>query len=93
MVIESYAAMSNAVNPSNLPPVILLCQHCSCRKAGSAEVLQAFRELAPQGVSVVACGCLGHCGSGPNAIVMPDKIPYNHLQPMTAADIVKRHWN
>lgn len=93
MVTEFHTAMSNAVDFSNLPPAVLLCQNCSCRKMGSTKVLQVFRELAPQGVSVTACGCLGQCGSGPNAIVMPERIPYNHLQPMAVADIVKRHWS
>jgi (2Fe-2S) ferredoxin len=82
--------MSKTVNPSNF--CILLCQHCSCRKAGSSKVLQAFKELAPQEVSIVACGCLGHCGSGPNALVLPEEIWYDHVQPITVADIIQRHY-
>lgn len=82
--------MSKTINPP-IPACILLCQHRSCRKAGSSKVLQAFKELAPQEVSVVACGCLGHCGSGPNALVLPEEIWYSHLQPMAVADIIQRY--
>lgn len=83
--------MSETVNLS-IPACILLCQHRSCRKAGASKVLQAFRELAPQEVSVIACGCLGHCGSGPNAVIMPEEVPYDHLQPKAAAEIVRQYW-
>ena len=69
---------------------VLVCQNRTCRKAGAAMVLQVFRQLAPQEISVIACGCLGHCGSGPMALILPKEIWDNHVQPRVVNDIVQR---
>jgi (2Fe-2S) ferredoxin len=67
---------------------VLVCQNRSCRKAGSAKILATFIDLVPQDVAVVACGCLGHCGSGPMVLILPAKTWYDHLHPQTVAAIV-----
>lgn len=67
---------------------ILVCQNRSCRKAGSARILAAFGTLAPPDLTVVACGCLGHCGSGPMVLVLPDQTLYNHLYLQDVEEII-----
>jgi (2Fe-2S) ferredoxin len=74
-----------------MEPQVLVCQNRSCRKAGAAKVLQAFRQKASQEISVVACGCLGHCGSGPIALILPEEVWYDHVQPANVADIIQQH--
>jgi len=69
---------------------VLVCQNRSCRRAGSARVLAAFEALAPQEVAVVACGCLGHCGSGPMVLILPAEAWYDHLRPQDVAGIIQR---
>jgi len=70
---------------------ILVCQNRTCRKAGAAKVLQVFQELAPEDIAVVGCGCLGHCGSGPMALVLPEESWYDHVQPGAVGEIIQRH--
>lgn len=69
---------------------VLVCQNRSCRRAGAARVLAAFKALAPQEVAVVACGCLGHCGSGPMVLILPAEAWYDHLHPQDVAAIIQR---
>ena len=68
---------------------VLVCQNRSCRKAGAKEVLAALETLAAEQVAVVACGCLGHCGSGPMALLLPEETWYDHLHPEDVEDIVQ----
>jgi len=70
---------------------ILVCQNRTCRKAGAVKVLQIFKELAPEDIAVVGSGCLGHCGSGPMALVLPEESWYNHIQPEAVNEIIQRH--
>ncbi len=72
-------------------PQILVCQNRTCRKAGANKVLKAFEQSAPQGIEIVGSGCLGHCGSGPMALVLPEEVWYDHVQPGTVGDIIRRH--
>ncbi len=69
---------------------ILICQNRTCRKAGAAKVLQIFKELAPEDIAIVGCGCLGHCGSGPMALVLPGESWYDHVQPGAVDEIIQR---
>lgn len=60
---------------------VLICQNTTCRKAGSAKVLAAFRSIAVPDVTVVGSGCLGQCGNGPMVLVMPDQVWYRRVRP------------
>ena len=68
----------------------------ACGKRGSDRILAAVqRELLVRkasGVLVTACGCLGPCFDGPNAVVYPDGVWYGGLDesdaPAIAAHLV-----
>ncbi|WP_324631354.1 (2Fe-2S) ferredoxin domain-containing protein [Phormidium sp. CCY1219] len=71
---------------------ISVCQHDSCQRNGSAEVLKAFQEAKlPPGVSVTGSGCLGQCSCGPTVKVNPDNIWYYRIKPSDVRAIVKQH--
>jgi len=70
---------------------ILVCQNRTCRQAGAAKVLQVFQELAPADIVIVGCGCLGRCGSGPMALVLPGESWYAGVQPEAVDKIIQRH--
>lgn len=50
---------------------IRVCVNRSCGRQGSRETLAVLSSLAPPGVAVISCGCLGRCGAGPNLAVLP----------------------
>ncbi|KAJ0963910.1 hypothetical protein J5N97_029032 [Dioscorea zingiberensis] len=50
---------------------IRVCVNRSCGRQGSREVLETISSLAPPGLAVASCGCLGRCGAGPNLVVLP----------------------
>jgi (2Fe-2S) ferredoxin len=80
--------LAAANSPSPEPSWILICQHLTCRKQGAAKVLAAFRDIPTPELKIEGCGCLGRCGSGPNAIVLPARIWYHHLRPQDLPDLV-----
>lgn len=70
---------------------VFICQHRTCSKDGSGQVLKAFREQPVAGVVVSSCGCLGLCGSGPIVLVADEQIYYWHIKPQDVAKIIKQH--
>jgi (2Fe-2S) ferredoxin/SAM-dependent methyltransferase len=69
----------------------------SCAARGGLAVIEALRrEVAAQGlegqVQVTACGSLGLCESGPNAVVYPEGIWYCGLTPADAPELVEEHF-
>ena len=75
---------------------VLICQHRTCRKQGSAKVLTAFRALTIPNITFEGCGCLGHCGNGPMVLILPARIWYYLVQPQdvpTIAVVLKRLMN
>ena len=71
---------------------IRVCQNTTCRKQGAARVLSAFEEQAPDEVFVEASSCLGHCGSGPNVLIVPENEWCLYVQPKDVPLLVKRHF-
>ncbi|XP_009779983.1 uncharacterized protein LOC107779875 isoform X2 [Nicotiana tabacum] len=55
-----------------------VCTNRTCRKQGSLDTLQVLSGIAPPYVTVNSCGCLGHCGAGPNVVVLPDAVFVKH---------------
>lgn len=55
-----------------------VCTNRTCRKGGSLQTLELLKGLASPNVTVESCGCLGHCGSGPNLVVLPSEIFVSH---------------
>jgi (2Fe-2S) ferredoxin len=80
--------MSEHLAATNEPSCILICQHLTCRKQGAAKVLAAFKATPTPELKIEGCGCLGRCGSGPNAIVLPARIWYHRLRLEDLPDIV-----
>jgi len=70
---------------------IRVCQHTTCRKDGSAKVLQAFEAYQLPGIGVVPAGCIGHCGNGPMVTVLPAQISYSQVRSRDVAAIIAQH--
>ena len=71
---------------------VRICTNSSCRKLGSKQVLQYFRELVDSSqVTVSPCGCLGQCGNGPNLVLLPSELVLRHVQtPAQVSSLIKR---
>ena len=54
-----------------------------------AAIQQKLLERRASGVLVTACGCLGPCFDGPNAVVYPDGVWYGNLTVEDADAIVR----
>ena len=75
------------VQRSPEPICVLLCQNRTCRKQGAAEVLAAFKAMQSP-IAYEGCGCLGNCGNGPMALVLPARIWYYRVRPQDVAKII-----
>lgn len=64
---------------------IRVCTDRACRKQGSLDTLQVLSGIGPPFVAVNSCGCLGHCGAGPNAVVLPGAVYVKHCGTATRA--------
>lgn len=72
-------------------PEVFICQHRTCAKDGAGQVLKAFREQPVAGVVVIACGCLGLCGSGPIVLIADEQVYYWHIKPRDVPKIINNH--
>ncbi|NJN57392.1 MAG: (2Fe-2S) ferredoxin domain-containing protein [Leptolyngbyaceae cyanobacterium SL_5_9] len=84
------------VNQANLSTpskrrCVLVCQHRSCLRSDSAEVLAAFQATPVAGVFVSASDCMGQCGSGPTVKIAPDNTWYCRVKPADVPLIVEQH--
>lgn len=70
---------------------ILVCQHRSCLKNGSAEVLAAFQEAETPDMTVESSGCMGQCNTGPTVRILPDEIWYWRVNPSDVPAIIEQH--
>ncbi|MEM1310207.1 MAG: (2Fe-2S) ferredoxin domain-containing protein [Cyanobacteria bacterium P01_H01_bin.153] len=71
--------------------LVTVCQHRSCARSGSEQVLAAFQQHQSDSLIVGGCGCQGQCGAGPSVQVMPDNVWYSRVQPQDVATIVEQH--
>lgn len=70
----------------------MICQHRSCQRNGSSEVLAAFRQAdKPKGVMIAESDCMGQCGSGPTVRVMPDDVWYCRVTAADVPRIIEQH--
>ncbi len=74
-------------------PYISVCGGTGCHAQGCQEVARTFREeLAKQGLSesvdLRTTGCHGFCERGPLAVIHPEGIFYQRLQPKDVEEIV-----
>ena len=75
---------------------VLVCTGAGCVASGANEVRDAFRaEVERRGLAkectVVETGCLGPCAVGPVAVIYPDGVFYQGLEPGDAAEVVEEH--
>jgi len=70
---------------------VQVCQNRTCKKQGAAKVLAAFQAIPVRGVTIVASGCLGQCGSGPMVLVLPELVWYCSVQPSEVPCVVEQH--
>ncbi|KAJ3692976.1 hypothetical protein LUZ60_012071 [Juncus effusus] len=70
-ILASLTPNTNNDNSSKSNIEIRVCVNRTCARQGSRETLLTLSGLAPPEFSVVSCGCLGHCGAGPNLAVLP----------------------
>jgi (2Fe-2S) ferredoxin len=84
---------SEAKKQDSQPEVrcVLVCQHQSCLKNGSAAVLAAFEAQQVSGVNVEGSGCQGQCNMGPTVRVTPEEIWYCRVKPIDVSAIVEQH--
>ncbi|HEY9641094.1 MAG TPA: (2Fe-2S) ferredoxin domain-containing protein [Coleofasciculaceae cyanobacterium] len=80
-----------AAQPSPKRRCVLVCQHRSCTRNRSAEVLAAFQAAVPAGVFASGSECLGQCASGPTVRVMPDNFWYCRIQVRDVETIIQQH--
>ncbi|GAQ79129.1 stress-induced-phosphoprotein 1 [Klebsormidium nitens] len=66
---------------------ILICTNRTCRKDGSLQTVQYFRDLAPPGVKIDTTGCIGKCGNGPNLVMLPSELIISHCN--TASHVAR----
>jgi (2Fe-2S) ferredoxin len=70
---------------------LFVCQNRTCVKQGAKRVLAELQKQSFPGCSIVATGCLGHCGSGPNLCIQPENIWHCHVYPDEVKALVERH--
>ena len=71
--------------------LVTICQHRSCARNGSEQVLAAFQQQQPDRVMVSGCECQGQCGSGPTVRVMPANVWYCQVKPEDVTTIIEQH--
>ena len=70
---------------------ILVCQHTSCLRGGSAEVLAAFQAAKVPGVMAAGSECMGQCSSGPTVQINPDRTWYCRVKLSDVPRVVEQH--
>ena len=74
-----------------MPKKVSVCQNVTCQQQGAQKVLAAFEQHAPDDIEVEPSGCLGQCGNGPMALVLPEKVWYHRLRPSDVPAIATQH--
>lgn len=72
---------------------VWVCQHQTCSRHGSAEVLRRFQEAELLDVKVSPSGCMGQCSTGPTVRITPDETWYYRVKPEDVPRIVDQHLN
>jgi NADH-quinone oxidoreductase subunit F len=85
-----------ANNMNRLRSNVLVCTGAGCVASGALELAAAFREAIERSgldgeIRVIETGCLGPCAAGPVAVIYPDGVLYQALDPAAAAEIVEEH--
>ncbi len=67
----------------------------SCGRTGSADLRKKLKKRVKQyglhDIRVSESGCLGQCEWGPNIVVYPDNVWYNHVSEDDFDEIIEQH--
>ncbi len=88
---ETQVNQSTSNLPQKTDRCVWVCQHQTCLRHGSAQVLEAFLQFEGSEVVIEASGCMGQCSIGPTVRVSPDEIWYYRVQPQDVPTIVEQH--
>ncbi|MDJ0690340.1 MAG: (2Fe-2S) ferredoxin domain-containing protein [Xenococcaceae cyanobacterium MO_188.B32] len=94
--LESNTALENSTT-SDIKGKILLCKKSSCWKRGGKAIYEKItEELRGQGlgnsITVKKTGCMGHCKSAPNLVVLPDKARYKCFSEEEVNNLIDTHF-
>ncbi|MDJ0576820.1 MAG: (2Fe-2S) ferredoxin domain-containing protein [Xenococcaceae cyanobacterium MO_234.B1] len=94
--LENNTALKNGTT-SEPKGKILLCKKSSCwKRGGKAIYAKITEELQEQGledsVTVKKTGCMGHCKSAPNLVVLPDKARYKCFNQEEINSLIDTHF-
>ncbi|PNW71757.1 hypothetical protein CHLRE_16g674534v5 [Chlamydomonas reinhardtii] len=64
-----------------------VCIHRSCKRQGSENIIKFVNDLGISEVKATTTGCLGNCGNGPNAVLLPAEQLLHHVA--TPADVAQ----
>lgn len=89
-------AVTSVAASSSSSYELLFCTHKTCKRSGSEQVLKFVQDLGLPNVTGSATGCLGHCGKGPNAVLLHtsaqgdgvEVLPQQQLQHVTTPSAV-----
>ncbi|KAG2433065.1 hypothetical protein HYH02_012769 [Chlamydomonas schloesseri] len=64
-----------------------MCVHRTCKRQGADNILKFVNDLGLPEVKATPTGCLGNCGNGPNAVLLPAEQLLHHVA--TPADVTQ----
>ena len=74
---------------------VFVCMNVDCKVRGAGKVMECLQKgVDASGLSNVDVRpymCFGACHDGPNVVVYPDKVWYDHVQEKDADSIVDQH--
>jgi (2Fe-2S) ferredoxin len=74
---------------------VFVCMNVDCKVRGAGKVMERLRQRVDGNglphVDVRPYMCFGACHDGPNVVIYPDKVWYDHVQEKDADTIVDQH--
>ena len=74
---------------------VFVCMNVDCKVRGADKVMERLHQRVDggglQNVDVRPYMCFGGCHDGPNVVIYPDKVWYDHVQEKDADTIVDQH--
>lgn len=76
---------------------VLVCGGTGCHSSNSDKIIERMEEKIKEKeldkeIKVIKTGCFGLCESGPNMVVYPEGIFYNHVKVSDVDEIVEEHF-
>jgi (2Fe-2S) ferredoxin len=74
---------------------VFVCMNVDCKVRGAGKVMERLQQRVDgnglPNVDVRPYMCFGACHDGPNVVIYPDKVWYDHVQEKDAYTIVDQH--